>query len=353
MRILSREARKKIYYIIILVIVSGLMYLSVKYLLPICLPIIIAFFISHILHKSVIFLNRKLRISGKMAVFVVIGIVLTIMAGILVFIYSKVSKQIGVLVKNIDELMYMVEDCVFSTCDAIGNKFGINAKEVHRAVEVRLDQVVEQAGDNFMDNLFANTTGIAKGTIDLIVLLVFVFTAIIYMVKNMNSIKRAMDECYFAKEIAFIKSICKQVFLAYIKAQLVIMLIVAIICTIGLYILKNPYSLSIGLLIAIVDALPLLGASIVLLPWTLIVVLQGNYFYGAMLFTMYVLSYMAREYIEPKIMGEKMGIGPVMSLIAVYVGYTLFGFWGMIIGPFIFVVISRIMKMVRMKLDNN
>ena len=315
--------------------------------------VLFAFAVSHFLHKVVVFLNTRLKINGKVAAVAVVGTIGAIMVAVLAFVYTRVSEQIKVLVKNVDQFVYILKDCLFSVCELVGNTFGVNTNEVYHVIEIRMGQVVKRAGDSFVDNIFVNTTGFAKSTMDFIVLLVFVFTAIIYMAKNMKSIKQMLNECYFAKEIRELRDLFGQVFLAYIKAQLIIMVVVTVICAIGLYILKNPYSLSIALLIGVVDALPLLGTCVILLPWTLIALLQGEYFYGAMLFTIFVLCYMAREFIEPRVMGKKMGINPVLSLIAVYVGYTLFGFFGMIIGPFVFVIILRIMKTIRIKLENN
>lgn len=352
MRLISYEGRKKIYYLLILVAISLAAYLAIKYVLPIFLPFLVAYLISLILHRAVLFLNRKLKINGKFATFLVIASVIIVSVVGLVLIGMEVIEQAKVLAGNVDKIVIVVEDCVYSICDVIGRTFGINSNKVYNIIEVNMSKLSDSVSGEFLNKIYANTTGIAKGTINFIILLVFVFTAIIYMVKNMNSIQKAIDNCYFSKEIKEAKKLFRQVIVAYVKAQLIIIVVTSIICTVGLYILDNPYSLSIGIIIGLIDALPLLGTSVVLLPWTVVSVLQGEYFYAAMLFTMFILAYMAREIIEPKVMGRDVGISPILSLVAIYVGYTLFGFFGMFIGPFVFVVIMRIMKVVRNKLDN-
>ncbi len=346
MRLLSYEGRNKLYYILILVIVSLSMYLGIKYVLPIFLPFIIAFLISHMLNKVVVFLNKKFKINSKIAVFLVLGVVILLMVGIIAIVAVNVVEQVKKLTDNIDKIIVVVENSVYSICDVIGKTFGIKTEKVYSAIQVNMDKMTENMSETFFDNIFISTTGLAKKTINFIILLVFTFIAIIYMTKNMDDIKRTMEKSIFAKEIRILKMLFKQVVVAYIKTTLVMFLVSSTICVIGLLILKNPYSLSLGIIIGLVDALPLIGTSVVLLPWTVISVFQGEYFYGAMLFTIFVLVYVAREYIEPKIMGKNVGISPLLSLIAIYVGYTLFGFIGMFVGPFAFVVIIRIMKTV-------
>ncbi len=351
MRLLSYEGRKKLYYMLILTTVSVSAYLIVKYVLPIFLPFILAYLISLVLHKAVNFLNRRMKVNSKVAVFLVLGSVIVIIIGGILLIFAKLVEQTKVLIENADRVIIVIEDMAHSVCDMLGKTFGINSGKVYRVIEVNMDKLTRNASGDLWNKIYSNTTGIAKSTMNFIILLIFVFTAIIYMTKNMDAISKGIEKSFFSKEIKELKRLFKQVFVAYIKAQLVIIVVTALICTSGLFLLKNPYCLTIGVLIGIVDALPLLGTAIVLLPWTLIMVLRGDYFYAAVLFTMFLLSYMAREFIEPKIMGKDIGISPILSLVAIYVGYTLFGFIGMFIGPLVFVVIVGLMKKVRSKLE--
>ena len=245
--------------------------------------------------------------------------------------------------------MCCLENGIKTVCDKLGESFGFDTTKFHDTVQIKMYGIVDRCTDTFMDNFMVNTKEIAAGTMNFIILLVLLFTAIIYMTKDMDRIKHFLNDCYFSGEVAFVKNIIKTVFFAYLKTQLILICIISVICVVGLYIMRNPYSLGLGILIGVLDALPLFGVGTVLLPWTLAELLMGKYVYAAMLFTIFVLAYMVREYLEPKIMGNTIGIHPVISLIAVYVGYTLFGFLGMMIGPFTFLIIFEIMKKVEEK----
>lgn len=122
-------------------------------------------------------------------------------------------------------------------------------------------------------------------------------------------------------------------FLSYVKAQLVIMVFDAILSAIGLYILGNPYYLVIGILLGVIDALPLFGTGTILIPWGIISIFLGNPATGIGLLILYGILGVMRQIVEPKIMGKQMNMDLLTSLIFMYVGYRLFGIWGFVLGP--------------------
>ncbi len=345
-KLLSTNTRKKIYCVFVFLLLSFTMYLVIKFVLPVIWPFLLAFFIAHYLNKCVAFLNKKLKINSKLATFFVLGVVFTLVVGTLVFLFAGIVTQVKVMAENFDSYVLYVDKGLRRVCNGLGETFGVDTYGFYDTIQDRAYEAAGQIESAFMENFMGNTKKIAENAMNFIILIVLLFTAIIYMTKDMEDIRQALRRSFFCEELLFVKRLLKNVFYAYVKTQLVLICVISVICVAGLLILKNPYSLGLGILIGVLDALPLFGVGVVLLPWTLFCLATGDYFYAAMLFTMFVLSYMAREYLEPKIMGSTIGLHPVMSLVAVYVGYTLFGFLGMLIGPFVFVMIFEIMKKV-------
>lgn len=124
-----------------------------------------------------------------------------------------------------------------------------------------------------------------------------------------------------------------------IRAYAIIMTITFAELFIGLLILKllgifkSDYILVIALGIAIFDIVPLLGAGGILFPWAAYALLTGNYPLAIGLVLMYIVIYILRQYIEPKIVGNQLGIHPLVTLAGLYIGLKLFGFMGMFIVP--------------------
>ena len=103
------------------------------------------------------------------------------------------------------------------------------------------------------------------------------------------------------------------------------MLINAGICIAGLLLIHNPYAVVIGILIGLVDALPFFGTGTVLIPWAVILLLFRNYYAGAVLLSVYVMTYFVREIMESKCMGDRLGIAPFTMLMVIFTGH--YGVW--------------------------
>lgn len=130
----------------------------------------------------------------------------------------------------------------------------------------------------------------------------------------------------------------------YLKAQLILMGIIFIILAIGLRILKVPYFIWISIVVSIVDVLPVLGAGIVIVPWSVISFILGNSYLGKGLALIYIILIITRQILEPKIMGKEIGVRPLYTFLATILGSLIFGPIGLILGPLIAVLVTSIIR---------
>ena len=86
-------------------------------------------------------------------------------------------------------------------------------------------------------------------------------------------------------------------------------------------------------IVAVVDAVPILGTGTVLLPWALVSVLQGKQLMAIGLVCIYACTYLTRTVLEPRMMGRYLGVDPLLMLVFLYIGYRFWGFWGLIFTP--------------------
>ena len=119
----------------------------------------------------------------------------------------------------------------------------------------------------------------------------------------------------------------------YLRAQYILMTMVGIISIIGLLIMRSPFALLLGLLFAVLDFLPILGAGAVLVPWSIMSFIMGNPRQGIILLIIYGIITITRQVLQPKILGDQIGIHPLVSLMSIFIGFRLFGLLGLIIGP--------------------
>lgn len=125
----------------------------------------------------------------------------------------------------------------------------------------------------------------------------------------------------------------KQTLGAWLLAQGKLMLVTFLILTAGFLVLRVDYALLLALGIALLDALPLFGSGIILIPWSLVQFLQGDTFRGAGLLLLYGATALTRTALEPRILGRQIGLDPLLTLVSLYAGYRFLGVWGMILVP--------------------
>lgn len=119
----------------------------------------------------------------------------------------------------------------------------------------------------------------------------------------------------------------------WLKAQLKLMLITWGIVSVGLLLLKVPNGVLWAALIALVDAVPVLGTGTVLVPWALIELLQGRYLQSVGLAVILGAAWVTRSVLEPRLVGHHIGLDPLVTLGAFYIGFRLWGIPGMILAP--------------------
>ena len=119
----------------------------------------------------------------------------------------------------------------------------------------------------------------------------------------------------------------------WLVAQGKLMAITYGIVSLGLLLLGIPYAFAWALLVAAVDAIPLLGTGTVLIPWALTKLLQGQALIAAGMLLLYLLAMITRTVLEPRLFGRHLGLDPLVMLVFLYFGYRLWGFLGIVISP--------------------
>jgi predicted PurR-regulated permease PerM len=131
----------------------------------------------------------------------------------------------------------------------------------------------------------------------------------------------------------------------FLKGQLILMGITFVIISTGLLFMDMPLPFLIALGIAISDIIPIIGSGIVMIPWIVISFITGNTYNGAGLAIIYLVFIIARQILEPVIIGGKIGIRPLYTFFSSIIGSLIFGPLGFIIGPVIAIIINSIYKL--------
>jgi len=134
----------------------------------------------------------------------------------------------------------------------------------------------------------------------------------------------------------------------YLHAQCIIMGLVMLICTVGIWssgTAKSPLLAGVGT--GFLDALPIFGTGTVFVPWILILVIwQKRYRAAVVLAVTYGLCTLTRELLEPRLVGAHLKLLPVVVLASVYVGVKIYGAGGIVLGPLSVLIIQELWKRV-------
>lgn len=128
----------------------------------------------------------------------------------------------------------------------------------------------------------------------------------------------------------------------YIRAYLLIMLLTFAEVFVGLMVLGKQYAFLMAVIVAVVDILPVFGAGAVLVPWAVGAIVMKDFKTGFGLLILFGVMTIIRQIAEPKIVGESLGIHPLVTLFAMFAGLSLFGITGMLLGPAVVLIVKEI-----------
>jgi sporulation integral membrane protein YtvI len=210
-----------------------------------------------------------------------------------------------------------------------------------------LSSVVVQWQANSQEKLYTLVTNgigrLVKGLAGLGVILLIGFIGAFLLMRHQYALLNSLKDNYFYKEIKCIASRVTDVAASFIKTQSIIMSAMALSCAVGIFVLRLGHPILAGIGIAVLDAFPVLGSGMILVPWAVLRLMKGSVVQAIGLLILYVITVCIRELLEPKLMGHKLDIHPFYMLMATVIGVQLFGFWGIFTGPLALVIIREIL----------
>lgn len=313
------------------------------------MPFIIAFIISLLIEPAIKYLMRKMNLTRKMSSIIIFIIVFSVIIGSVTWgIISLISESTNLLqMMNfyIDKTYTQIQtviDKVNVTKLSVSNNISDFVQDTSRDILLKISNWLTEFLSKFITAITSIPT-IAIYTVITILSLFFICTDRIYILDLME---HHMPSKWMQKIAIHIKEISKSLG-GYLKAEAILILVSFVISVIGLYIFKFvgmniKYPLLIALAIGFVDALPILGSGTVMVPWAIASALNGDLPLGIAIISLWIIMSVVRQFLEPKIVSNKIGIHPIFTLIAMYTGYKVIGVMGMLVGPIVLIILKSI-----------
>ena len=325
-----------------------------RYVLPILFPFLIAWGVSLCIRPLAQRLSKKLGISPKLCAVVLL---ILILGGTLFLICASIQRLILELQHLLERLLAeggSFSDATVNSVDffeALTSRIGflrrINATQRWAAFRDRFNAMVADMLSGLLTSLSSALPTLAGKIISALpgALIVTVVTVIsgFYFCTEGERIGAALNACLpkpIRERIPAWKRRLKGLSFRYARAYLLLLGITFAVLFLGFSILGVDYAFLLALLVAVVDMLPILGVGTVLVPWAIVMLIQHNYYLGFGLLILYFAALILRQIIEPRLIGHSLGLHPLLTLFATYVGWELLGFFGMIVGPLVALLVK-------------
>lgn len=325
-------------------------WIGIRYALPVAVPFLFGGLLALAAEPMTGLLTGKLHAPRWLASGVAVTLVFLLLIGTLLALLAILAKQAG-------RLTTILPDLTAAASSGLGSLEGwllrlashapgqlqpiltggvtslfTGSSQMMESVVSRALSVVSRLLTALTDGALGFATGILSAYM------------ISFRLPNIRAaIRHRLPQAWHDRYLPALKGL-KKGLLGYILAQLKLSGIALLLLLVCFWLLKIPYAPVWAAAISLVDAFPVLGCGTVLLPWSLICLLQGQQARSIGLLGTYALVWLSRSVLEPKLLGKELGLDPLTTLIAVYAGLKLFGFLGMLLAPMLAMTVVRLVK---------
>ena len=325
--------------------VSAGVYLLFRYCLLWILPFLLAFFLAALLRPLNRWLKSKLHLPATAAAGISICLFLALIGYFSWKLLGLVFRQAMALIRL---LPVWLEDAVCrleGVCCRLEQQFrlqpGLFSGEVRDFTETTGKQLSETCLSFAMNGSFP----VLKTLIGFGVAAAVTVLAAVLLLSREQEYRDMFHKLPFQEELSLLGGRLKKLGGSWLRCELLAMLLTSLICVAGIWLTGNEYALLLGLLIGVLDALPLIGTGTVLLPWALFTLLGGRPWQALILILTYGISDFLRQVLETHMLGKTMGSSPLITLGAMYGGMKLFGLAGLLLGPAALLLIREILRL--------
>ncbi|MBP3568154.1 MAG: sporulation integral membrane protein YtvI [Lachnospiraceae bacterium] len=302
------------------------------------MPFVIAFIISSIANPIVRFMEKKIKIARKYSSVLMIVLVLGAVVGVLYLLVAFLVKQI---INLYDDRFVIYNEMV-----TLMDNFTDNLGGIYEMLPIGLQETLSNLQDSlsvWAENFLASielpgisAVGSYVGNIvEVIFVAIITILAAYFLTAERDNMGEWLSKVMPESVKRYYKMIMdsfKKAVGGYFKAQFKIMIILVIIMFIGFEILDIGYSFLLALGIAFLDFLPVFGTGAVFWPWLVVDIVVGDYKQAIFLGILYLVCQLIKQILQPKMVGDSVGINPLAALLYMFVGYRFGGIFGMIIG---------------------
>lgn len=321
-----------------------LVWLAVRFFLPLFSPFLLGTLLALSAEPMVSFLQKKLHVPRSVSAVIGVSMAFSLLAILLLCLCAFLIRELG----NLGNVLPDLGQTAKSGFSLVQNWLLQLSSHTPESLQPVLEQNVNRFfsdGAALLDKAIGYLLGLAGSLLTHVpnsafslgtaVISAFLISAKLPQLRH--SLLRRIPKQWIQSLTDAGKRI-RRIVGGWLTAQCKLVGVSFVILFLGLVILQIPYALLWAFAICLVDAFPILGTGTVLLPWSLVCLLQGDTARAVGLASTYVAVTLIRSALEPKFLSRHLGLDPLVTLIALYVGFRLWGIGGMILAPMLTVI---------------
>lgn len=333
------------YYSIILI----LAYLIIKYFLGVLFPFVLGFFIAFALRPLIKWVHKKTKVNNKLISLIILLLFYTLIGTGLFFMTIRLISMLKTLFEEFPE---MFARNIQPIANQISEWFNSLATRINPEILEffqQFDQNIIEQINNFVRNFSNSAISFLSNVVTKIpsFLLGFFFTIIssFLIALDYERITDFLNYQITGKNRRLMTGIQKNgvnIIANFFKAYGILLSLTFVETAIGLSLLRVDNAIGIAVIVAIVDILPVLGTGTILIPWAIVEIVNTRVTLGIGLLVLYAIITVIRQVLEPRVVGDSIGLYPLITLISMYLGTLYFGMIGLLAIPIIVTIFVKL-----------
>lgn len=316
------------------------------YMLPFVAPFLVSLTLAVLIEPVNTFLMRFKLINRMRAVLISNTLFLVLLIGLLTFGGFEIVLQLILLFKKLPEYLPNIQTDALNLVDQLRTLYLDLPADVVTTINSSLTDLFSW-GQSLFKNTATFLVGFLSALPGFLILMLIIVISFILMSYFLPQIKRQFLGLFTDKaqiKVNHVLGDLNGALIGFVRAQFILSSLTYVLALAGLMILGVKYALAIALIIVVVDILPILGTGSVIVPWAAYSFFHGNTKLGFGLLILFLVITVVRRIIEPKILGENIGLGPLAVIISLYLGVTILGGIGLFLGPILFILVQSMRK---------
>ena len=318
-------------------LIATILFVVIGYgLLRLFLPFVIGWVIAFIANPMVCWLEKRLKIVKKLGSAITIVVVLGVVVGAIYLVIASIVREASGLISDLPQMYGEMKLGLLEIGANLQGVFRLLPEEAQQGWNTIVSNLGAAAGE-WIGTLSEPTVEVAGNVaksipsvfIGMIVMIISAYFFVAEREEVIAWVKKVTPKP-IEERMAMVIFNLKYAIGGYFKAQFQIMLVLGAIMFVGFTILGVKYAIVLAILFAFLDFLPFFGTAITLVPWAIYNLLGHNYKMAIGLVVLYVLTQLIRQLIQPKLVGDEVGLKALPTLVLLYLGYKVGSIWGMI-----------------------